>query len=274
MLTKGLADFKKDKISAAEYRKLYDKLNRQVENVIKYADRNCKKGHTGAVPFSPKTKKLQGKVFIWKAVLKYRTQRKKNLRLLKRKMKKWKFDQKWFHLSVIQIRVKIAAARVQYQRYKPQAWEERRSSLGKLAQEYADRDASGKDASHNLQQLQRQESERAAYQRIKYALKPPRSSVTRIENEEDDRSRRMVVDKEEMEKEIGWVNVSFLPILFEPTACPLCAPLTLYTETPTAIIGWTRTSSVKFSFHTFDIIFIFWIIDEIHAFRQIFLQII
>ena len=94
MLTKGLQDFKKDKSSAAEYRKLYDKLNHQVENAIKYADRKCKKGHMGAVPFSPKTKKLQGKILIRKAVLKYRTQHRKNLRLLKRKMKKWKFEYK------------------------------------------------------------------------------------------------------------------------------------------------------------------------------------
>ena len=48
----------------------YDKLLQLSEDAIKHADRKCKKAHTGMVPFSPTTRKLQGAVVIWKDVLK------------------------------------------------------------------------------------------------------------------------------------------------------------------------------------------------------------
>ena len=44
----------------------------------------------------------------------------------------------------------------------------------------------------------------------KIRIKPCRSSVTRIKIKEDNGSRRIVVDKEEMEKEIVRVNVEKL----------------------------------------------------------------
>ena len=50
----------------------YDKLLQISEAAIKYADRKCKKAHTGRIPFSPMTRKLQGAVMIWKDILKYK----------------------------------------------------------------------------------------------------------------------------------------------------------------------------------------------------------
>ena len=163
MLKKGVEEFGNNKLTVKKYKNIYDKLNKQVEDAIKYADRPCKKGHTGLVPFTPNTKKLQGEILIWKAVLKYRKRQKKNLCLMKRQMKKWHFTCEWYHLSVNQIKDKIKAARAHYRRYKPRAWEEQRTFLGKLAQDYSDRDVAGKDAAHHLQQLQQQESKQAAF---------------------------------------------------------------------------------------------------------------
>ena len=55
-----------------EMKKEYDTLLQLSEEAIKHANRKCKKGHTGMVPFSPTTRKLQGAVVIWKDVLKYK----------------------------------------------------------------------------------------------------------------------------------------------------------------------------------------------------------
>ena len=60
----------------------YNQLHKLSENTIKHANRKCKKAHTGKVPFSPTTKKVQDAVAIWKEILKYKQQRKKNLKLI------------------------------------------------------------------------------------------------------------------------------------------------------------------------------------------------
>ena len=82
--------------------------------------------------------------------------------------------------------------------------------LGQLAQDYADRYEHGKDIKHHVQYLQHAEDKRAAFQQIKYALKPMRSSVNRVQIENDDSMQRIVSNKEEMEEEIVRVNVKKL----------------------------------------------------------------
>ena len=49
----------------------YNKLHKLAEECIKHADTKCKKVHTDKVPLLPQTKKLQGEVVVWKAILKY-----------------------------------------------------------------------------------------------------------------------------------------------------------------------------------------------------------
>ena len=188
----------------------YDKLLQISENAIKYADKKCKKARTGKVPFSPTTKKLQGSIVIWKSILRYRLRRKRNLRLLTRQSKRWGFTEKWRDLSIPEIKQRIKTAKLQYKRFKPTASEERRTFLGKLAQDYADRDGDGKDKEHFLRALIRQEDEKASFGRIRIAMKPARSSVTRIEKENSDGTRQIVSDKHEMEMEIGRANVEKL----------------------------------------------------------------
>ena len=65
----------------------YNKLHKLAEECVKHADTKCKKVHTGKVPFLPQTKKLQGEVVVWKAILKYQTRKKKNLHLILRTAK-------------------------------------------------------------------------------------------------------------------------------------------------------------------------------------------
>ena len=60
----------------------YEKLSKISEQSIKYADRNCKKARTGKVPFSRKTKKLQGAIVVWKAILSHKTGKRRNLRYI------------------------------------------------------------------------------------------------------------------------------------------------------------------------------------------------
>ena len=70
----------------------YNKLHKLAEECVKNADKKCKKVHTGQVPFSPKIKKLHGEVVVWKAILKYQTGKKKNLRLILQTARQWDFS--------------------------------------------------------------------------------------------------------------------------------------------------------------------------------------
>ena len=65
----------------------YNKLHKLAEECVKHADTNCKKVHIGTVPFLSQTKKLQGEVVVWKAILKYRTGKKNYLHLILRMAK-------------------------------------------------------------------------------------------------------------------------------------------------------------------------------------------
>ena len=64
-------------------------------------------------------KKLQGEVVVWKAILKYQTGKKKNLRLILRTAKRWDFDHRWGELLVKELRQTVKDVRKQYVIYKP-----------------------------------------------------------------------------------------------------------------------------------------------------------
>ena len=63
-------------------------------------------------------KKLQGEVVVWKAILKYRTRKKKILRLILRTAKQWDFDHRWGELLVKELKKKVKEAKKQYVLYK------------------------------------------------------------------------------------------------------------------------------------------------------------
>ena len=88
-IDKYTTEYKKTGTITTEIKSEYDKLLQLSEDAIKYADKRCKKARTGKVPFSPTTKKLHGEVIIWKSILRYKLQRRKNLRLLLRQAKRW-----------------------------------------------------------------------------------------------------------------------------------------------------------------------------------------
>ena len=209
-IEKYTAEYAKTGILTEEMKYEYDKLHQLSENSIKHADKNCKKARTGAVPFSPTTKKLQGEVVMWKSILRYKSKRKKNLRLVLRQSKRWGFRHKWGPLSIAEVKEKLNLSKIQYKRFKPSAAETRKTFLGQLAQDYADRDEGGKDKEHFLRQLIHHEDEKASFQRIGSVLKPARSSVTRVERENEDGSRTIICDKEAMEKEIADANIAKL----------------------------------------------------------------
>ena len=60
------------------FREKYEKLATISENAIKYVDTHCKKVRSGKVPFSHKTKKLQGSIVLWKEILLYKLRLKRN----------------------------------------------------------------------------------------------------------------------------------------------------------------------------------------------------
>ena len=103
----------------------YNKLHKLAEECVKHTDKKCKKVHTGQVPFSPQIKKLQGEVVVWKAILKYQTGKKKNLRLILQTAQRWDFDYRWGNLSVKELKNRVKDAKKQYTIYKPCAHEYR-----------------------------------------------------------------------------------------------------------------------------------------------------
>ena len=66
--------------------------------------------------------------------------------MIQRKAKRWDFNEDWKDLSVHEIKAKLKLACNEYKLHKPRAWEERRTFLGKQANDMAERDPTGKTA--------------------------------------------------------------------------------------------------------------------------------
>ena len=108
-------EFNEDGWVLEETISMYDNLNTTAEAAIKYADGNCKKTRTGKVPFSPKTKKLQGAAFMLKKIIKYCLRKKhRNLQFLCCLTKKWEFNADWHELSTTSIQKNLKDARIYY----------------------------------------------------------------------------------------------------------------------------------------------------------------
>ena len=192
------------------------------ENAIKYADTHCKKVRSGKVPFSQKTKKLQGAIVLWKEILLYKLRLKRNHRMIQRKAKRWDFTEKWKDLTVKMVKDNLRDARKEYKLYKPRAWEERKTYLGKQANDLAERDVTGKTAEQYYRQLIHQEESKSSFQRIHMSFKPPREGVNRVEKDNEDGTRSLICEKEAIEQEIARANVEKLlqadntPLRMEP----------------------------------------------------------
>ena len=130
--------------------------------------------------------------------------------MIQRKAKRWKFKEDWRDLSVEMVKAKLKAARKEYKKYKPRAWEERRTYLGKQANNMAERDDTGKTAEQYYHQLLHQEEEKFSFQRIKVSFKPPQEGVSRVKKDDNDGTRTLLCDKEEIERKIARVNVEKL----------------------------------------------------------------
>ena len=200
----------------------YEKLAAVSENAIKYADTHCKKVRSGKVPYSRKTKKLQGAIVLWKEILLYKLRLKRNHRMIQRKAKRWEFDEEWRNLSVAETKAKLKCARKEYKLHKPRAWEEQKTFLGSQANDMAERDTTGKTAEQYYRQLLHQEESKSSFQRIRVAFTPPRSGVSRVETDNEDGTRTLICDKENIEREIARANVEKLlqadntPLRMEP----------------------------------------------------------
>ena len=127
--------------------------------------------------------------------------------MIKRKSKRWGFAEDWRDPSVDTVKIKLKAAHQEYKTYKPRAWEERRTYLGKQANDLADRDDTGKTAEQYYRQLLYQEEDKSSFQRIKISFKPPREGVNRVEKDNEDGTRTLICGKEEIERKIARLNV-------------------------------------------------------------------
>ena len=101
-----------------------------------------------------------------------------------------------------------------YKKFKPRAYSERRTYLGELANDIAERDPNNKNAEHHYQQLARKEDKRASFGRIKYILKLARAGVNRAELENEGGNRILITDKNGIEEAIAKSNVTRLQQAF------------------------------------------------------------
>ena len=86
----------------------------------------------------------------------------------------------------------------------------------------AERDTTGKTAEQHYRQLIHQEEDKSAFQRIKFSFKQPRTGVSRVETDNEDGTRTLICDKEDIERKIARANVEKLlqadntPLRMEP----------------------------------------------------------
>ena len=84
--------------------------------------------------------------------------------MIQRKAKIKDFKEEWRNLSMAMVKDKLKAACKEYKQYKPRAWEERKTYLGKQANDMAQRDNTGKTVEQYYHQLLHQEDEKSSFQ--------------------------------------------------------------------------------------------------------------
>ena len=77
---------------------------------------------------------------VWKAILSHKTGSRRNLQYILRQSTRWNFTERWGDLTIHEVKKKLKEAKTVYKKFKPRAHSERRTYLGELANNIAERD--------------------------------------------------------------------------------------------------------------------------------------
>ena len=192
---------------------LYEKLARIRLQGVQYAEKHCRPPRGGNIPFSPEIKNAMGAITMWKLIYKRHLSSgkyKPSQRMLYRKAKKWNFPLEQLATTNPEvIKQELTQAVNHYKTVRQSATERRHAFLVEKANAMAEE--KGTNAKKHLIHLIRLEEQKEMYQHIKHAQKKnQQSSLTFVEEDMPDGSRRRITDKNEMERSILTANLNKL----------------------------------------------------------------
>ena len=192
-----------------ESEKEMDNLNDRVTRAKNYADKRCRKLRTGKIPYSKTIQEAMGSCIVLKIIQKRwllrGKRRRPKTRELKRAMKKFNFQGKYYFETKDEIYEALKIATKKYHKLRPRASEQRETFLGNLAAEMEEEEDGIKAASH-FKTLQHREETRSKFQRIKRAEQKTRGGGVSVVEKEVNGVREKIRTKEGIEKEIIRAN--------------------------------------------------------------------
>lgn len=188
--------------------KLYESLEGQMQRIIKFADRKCRKVRRGGISASPEQKRLMGNIRILKQLhLRMLLTGKPNRpssRRIQRLITKYKYDGPTTFTSEPELKSQLQEAIRAFQSFKQHAKEHRWTYLESLAKEYDEID--GKGVAHHYRILHHREQMKAYFKTIRRSEgKVHGGRVDRIQMEIEGEPQ-VIFCQEKMEKEIMRVN--------------------------------------------------------------------
>jgi len=109
---------------------------------MRFADKRCRKGRRGGIPFSKKQKHLMGATIVLHVILiqieRIGQRNRPNFRRLKRLAKKYEYKGKLDENDIEEVLARIKVADHEYNTFRPKAHELRETYLSNLAAEFAE----------------------------------------------------------------------------------------------------------------------------------------
>ena len=191
---------------------LYDSIEERMKRGVKYADTNCRKVRRGNIPFSKKAQEIMRKLRILKLIqgrerLK-RTQHRPRMSKLKRLAKKYLYTGPLSFEQPEDINLQLKIAKLEYNEFKPRAFELREKYLHVIAYEKAEEDPKGRSEEWHHAKLIGEEKIKNHFRHIrKYEGKACRKGVDKVDIRQDDGSFKTIYDKDIVAEHICRANI-------------------------------------------------------------------
>jgi hypothetical protein len=188
---------------SSEQKEQYERLDKERESMIAYAEKNCRRLKDRNTAFSPQLKEAIGRIELWKTIV--RTLEKKgriNMRKIIETKERWKIKEIFeTPISLQDAKKNLTKARAIYKEIKSKAPELRGEFLDLLISQ-AEKEGNGKKVKE-LRLIKERERDREVHKRIKRAKGHSKlQGVKFVERDEADGTKSTITDKLEMEKEI------------------------------------------------------------------------
>ena len=204
-----LENLTKDKNVAHElFSNLYESIDERFRRGVTYADKRCKKGRRGPIPFSDDTKRVLGTYTLLKMILlRHRLKKKRgrpSMTRIRRLAKKVNSTIPLTYKDEKDILEQCKLNAKEYKVLEENADELRDTYLSRLAQEFSDED--GKDVKWHITQLRRREKIKKHWSNIKrYEYRGRSGGVDKVDVETEN-GMATIFDKDKIVDEIIKAN--------------------------------------------------------------------